>query len=207
MPVQDLDDAAFDPHNALGISGLAWKLAFLPARPESARLLGNLVETALRKVPGIGPRSPMVANAAVYALSRMDGDAVPAQLARLAARVTYKGTLKVLNTALDARATALGLTRDEVEELAVPTYGLTEVGRRTEVLGEATAELTITGTRTAIMWRNAKGREVKAPPASVRRDHAEALAELKASVNALPLLAWRPNRERFGRGRYHEAPV
>ncbi|WP_433346198.1 DUF4132 domain-containing protein [Microtetraspora malaysiensis] len=182
VPVQDLDDAAFDPHNALGIRGLAWMLAFLPARPESARLLGNLVETALRKVPGIGPRSPMVANAAVYALSRMDGDAAPAQLARLAARVTYKGTLKVLNTALDARATALGLTRDEVEELAVPTYGLTEVGRRTEVLGEATAELTITGTRTAIMWRNAKGREVKAPPASVRRDHAEALAELKASV-------------------------
>ncbi|WP_432930567.1 DUF4132 domain-containing protein [Microbispora sp. CA-135349] len=182
MPVVYLDDAAFDPHNALGVRGMTWMLAFLPSRPESARLLGNLVETALRKVPGIGPRNPMVANAAVYALSRMEAEAALAQLARLSARVTYKGTLKVLGTALDARAAALGLSRDEVEELAVPTYELTEVGRGSRVIGDATAELRVTGTRTSIVWKNAAGREVKAPPVSVRRDHAAALAELKTSA-------------------------
>ncbi|MEV4459404.1 DUF4132 domain-containing protein [Microbispora sp. NPDC049633] len=182
MPVVYLDDQAFDPHNALGVRGLAWMLAFLPARPESARLMGNLVETALRKVPGIGPRNPMVANAAVHALARMEGEAALAQLARLSARVTYKGTLKVLGTALDTRAAALGLSRDEVEELAVPAYGLTEVGRSSRVIGDATAELRVTGTRTSIVWKNAAGREVMSPPASVRRDHAAALAELKASA-------------------------
>lgn len=185
MPVRYLDDAAFDPHNALGIRGLVWLLTFLPARPEPARLLGDLVETALRKVPGIGPRNPMVANAAVYALSRTDGEAALAQLARLAARVTYKGTLKVLETALDTRAAALRLSRDEVEELAVPAYGLTEVGYGRKVIGDVTAELRVTGSRASVVWRNAAGRTVKSAPASVRRDHAEALAELKTSVKDL----------------------
>ncbi|MFG1828143.1 tyrosine-type recombinase/integrase [Microbispora bryophytorum] len=32
------------------------------------------------------------------------------------------------------------------------------------------------------------------------------LRELMSRMGELPLLAWRPNRERFGRGRYHEAP-
>ena len=163
---------AFDPYNANAVRGLVWLLAFLPPHPDTARVLGGLVETALRKVAGIGPRNPKVANAAVYALSRMDGEAALAQLARLATRVTYKGTLKELNAALEARAAALNLSRDEVEELAVPTYGLTEVGRRIDAFGAATAELTVNNRRTVLTWRNAAGRTVKAPPAAVRRDHA-----------------------------------
>ncbi|MFD1535661.1 DUF4132 domain-containing protein [Nonomuraea guangzhouensis] len=178
VPIRGERETVLDPHNVLAVRGLVWTLTLLPASPESARVLGDLVETALRKVPGVGPRNPLVANAAVHALSRMEGDRALAQLARLASRVTYKGTLKLLDTALDTRAAALGLTRDEVEELAVPSYGLTEVGRRTVSLGDVTAELTVTG----ITWRNAAGRAVKSPPASVRREHAEELAELKASV-------------------------
>ncbi|WP_218136132.1 DUF4132 domain-containing protein [Nonomuraea jiangxiensis] len=182
MSVRHLDDEAFDPYNALGVRGLIWMLAFLPPGADSPRVLGHLVETALKKVQGLGPRSPMLANAAVHALARMEGEAAPAQLARLSARVTYKGTAKVLGSVLDARAAALGLTREEVEELAVPTYGLTEVGRRTATFGEVTAELTVTGTRTGITWRTAAGRTVKSPPASVRQDHPEGPAELKSAA-------------------------
>lgn len=173
---------AFDPHNATVLRGLIWLLALLPAHPESARALGGLVETALRKVAGIGPRNPKVANAAVYGLSRMDGQDALAQLARLAARVTYKGTLNVLNAALEQRASALGLSRDEVEELAVPAFGLTGVGSRVDRFGEVAAGLTVSASTAAITWHNAAGKVVKLPPASVRRDHGEALAELKATV-------------------------
>jgi len=64
----------------------------------------------VRKVPGLGPRNPKVANSAVWALSRLDGEEAVAQLARLAARVTFKGTLKEVGAALDTRA-AQKLTR------------------------------------------------------------------------------------------------
>ena len=91
------------------------------------------------KVAGLGPRNPKVANAGVNALSRVDSEAALAELARLATRVTYKSTSKLLDGALEARATALGLSREEIEELAVPAYGLTEVGRALHRFGDATA--------------------------------------------------------------------
>ncbi|GHF37624.1 hypothetical protein GCM10018790_14110 [Kitasatospora xanthocidica] len=174
--------SAYDPYNANALRGLTWVLALLPAHPDTARALGALVETSLRKIPGLGPRNPKVANAATTALSRIDGEAALAELARLATRVTYKGTLKLLDTALQTRAEALGLSREEIEELAVPAYGLTGVGRAEPRLGEATAVLEVRGTRVLLGWRNAAGKEVKSVPAAVKRDHAEELKELKTAV-------------------------
>ncbi|MFE1455458.1 DUF4132 domain-containing protein [Streptomyces sp. NPDC058735] len=173
---------AYDPYNATALRGLAWLLSLLPPDPGTARALGALVETSLKKAAGLGPRNPKVANAGVVALARIDGEAALAELARLATRVTYKATAKILDTALEARATALGLSRDEIEELAVPAYGLTEVGRATHRLGEVTALLEIRGTRAVLDWRNAAGKPVKSVPAAVKRDHADELKDLKAAV-------------------------
>ncbi|MEE6260112.1 DUF4132 domain-containing protein [Plantactinospora sonchi] len=173
---------AFDQFNATVLRGLVWLVSFLPEQPETPRVLGALVETSLRKATGLGPRSPKVANACVYALSRVPSEEALAQLARLAARVTFKGTLKELNAALDARAAALHLTRDEVEELAVPAYGLTEVGRRVEHFGEASATLDATSGTVTVTWRNSAGKTVKSVPASVRSAYSEQLAEFKAAV-------------------------
>ncbi|WP_254400661.1 DUF4132 domain-containing protein [Streptomyces sp. AC555_RSS877] len=172
----------FDPYNANVLRGLTWLLSFLPADAGTARTLGALVETALRKVPGVGPVNPKVANAGVLALARLDGEAALAELARLATRVTYKGTLKPLNTALDARAEAMGLSREEIEELAVPAYGLTDVGRAEHRFGDATAVLEVRGSKALLTWRNAAGKPVKTVPAPIRRDHADELKELKAAV-------------------------
>ncbi|MFD7027484.1 DUF4132 domain-containing protein [Streptomyces sp. NPDC059917] len=172
----------FDSYNANALRGLAWILALLPAHPDTARALGALVETALKKVPGLGPVNPKVANAGVTALARIDGGAALAELARLATRTTYKGTLKLLGTALDQRAEALGLSREEIEELAVPAYGLTEVGRGAAEFGGCTALLEVQGAKVVLRWRSATGAEVKSVPAAVRRDHPEELKELKAAV-------------------------
>ncbi|CAG6390836.1 DUF4132 domain-containing protein [Actinacidiphila cocklensis] len=175
-------DSAYDPYNANALRGLAWVLSLLPEHPDSARALGALVETSLKKVAGLGPRAPKVANAGVTALSRMDGESALAELARLATRMTYKGTLKLLDAALDARAQALGLSREEIEELAVPAYGLSEVGRAGHRLGEVTAVLEVQGGKAVLAWRNAAGKAVRTVPAAVRRDHPEELRELKAAV-------------------------
>ncbi|WP_435282298.1 DUF4132 domain-containing protein [Streptomyces koelreuteriae] len=173
---------AYDPYNATALRGLAWLLSLLPPHPDTARALGALVETSLKKAAGLGPRNPKVANAGVVALARIDSEAALAELARLATRVTYKNTAKLLDTALEARAGALGLSREEIEELAVPAYGLTEVGRAEHRFGEVTALLEVQGTRAVLGWRNAAGKPVKSVPAAVKRDHAEELKELKAGL-------------------------
>jgi hypothetical protein len=106
----------FDSYNVAGMRGLAWMLGLAAA--ESARTLAALAQASLLRLPGLGPRAPRVANAAVYALSRMPGTAALAQLGRLATRVTYRGTLAQLDQALEARAAEQGVSREVIEELA-----------------------------------------------------------------------------------------
>ncbi|MEV8092442.1 DUF4132 domain-containing protein [Streptomyces nigra] len=175
-------NAVFDPYNAQALRGLAWLLSLPPAHPDTVRALGALAETALRKVPGVGPVNPKVANAAVVALARIDSEAALGELARLTSRVTYKGTLKILDAELDTRARALGLTREEVEEMAVPAYGLTGVGHAEHRFGEVTARIEVRGTKAVLSWTGAGGKAVKTVPAAVRREHPDELKELKAAV-------------------------
>ncbi|WBB94331.1 DUF4132 domain-containing protein [Verrucosispora sp. WMMC514] len=166
--------------NADLLRGLLWLVERTGPAPEQVRRIGGLVEAMLRRLPGVGPACPKVANAAVGVLGRLDGEPALAQLARLSARVTFKGTRKEIDKALDARAAALGIGRDEIEELAVPDYGLTGVGRHDVPLGGCRAELSIVSTGAALTWFTEAGRQVKSPPASVRRDHAAELANLKS---------------------------
>lgn len=185
----------YDPHNATALRGLAWLASLLPPREDTARQLGELVTTSLRKVPGVGPRSPKVANAGVFALSRLPGEAALAELARLSVTVTYKVTARRIDAALRRRAEDLGLSREEVEELAVPSYGLTEAGHGERTLGECTAVLEVTGGGVTLSWRNEKGRAVKSPPAAVRAAHPEEVKALKATVkDAERMLAARRDR-------------
>ena len=51
-------DLELDPFNTLALRGLAGLPALAPAHPESTAVLGRLVQQALVRLPGIGPRSP-----------------------------------------------------------------------------------------------------------------------------------------------------
>jgi len=168
-----------DAGNADVLRGLLWLVELTGPTADQVRQVGVLVEVMLRRLPGIGPAGPKVANAAVGVLGRLDGDAALAQLARLSARLTYKGTRNEVDKALDARAAALGIGRDEIEELAVPDYGLTDVGRHEVTVGGCRVELLAGVGATAVTWHNDAGRVVKSPPAAVRRDHPQVVAEVK----------------------------
>ncbi|MFE0424403.1 DUF4132 domain-containing protein [Streptomyces sp. NPDC058953] len=171
---------AVDPYNSDALRGLAWLLSLLPAHPDIPRALGALVDVTLKKVPGGGPGCPKAANAAVVALARTEGEDALAELAGLAARTTYKTTAKMIGTALDRLAEALGVGRDEIEEMAVPGYGLTAVGEGEYAVGDATVRLEIHGTRSAQLWHDAAGKRLRGVPAAVRRDHAGAVKEFRA---------------------------
>jgi hypothetical protein len=172
----------FDSYNVAGIRGLAWMLGFSATDAGSARTLAALVRSALLRLPGLGPRAPRVANAAVYALSQMPGTAALAQLGRLAAEVTYQGTLTQLDQALQARAAEQGVSREVIEELAVPGFGLTEVGRRVERFGDASAEVVIRGHAVRLTWRTEAGKVAKSASARVRSEFADEVKELKSVV-------------------------
>ena len=168
--------------NAICLRGLLWCVPMLPDPNELARDVTAVALSAYKKVPGVGPRAVKVGNAAVYALSELASSEAVGQLAMLKVRVKFGTAQKEIEKAFDASATALGLPRDQIEELGVPSYGLEEVGRRIEELGGYRAELLVTGSDAEINWSDANGKQLKAVPAKVKSDHKDDLKELQQSL-------------------------
>lgn len=187
-PIQSWNQWLPDPNpllndrNADILKGFVWICA-RTADGELARALANLAVSAYRKAPGVGPRCVRLGNACVWALGQMPGEDAVAQLALLKIKIKFGTAQKEVEKALNAAAARMGLPAAEIEEMAVPAYGLETVGIRREQLGEFTAELIVTGTNAVeLRWLKADGQPQKSVPKAVKDHHAEDLKELNQTV-------------------------
>ncbi len=173
---------AWQYSNADIVKGLVW-LSAGRADHELARALCRLAQSAFRKLPGSGPQCARVGNACLWALGQMPSLDGLDQLVILKARLKLPSAQKAIAKALATAAQRLRLEADELEELAVPSYDLTTVGRRRVPLGEFTAELRVTGVSSvALDWRGPDGKARAAAPAAVKREHADELKALNQSI-------------------------
>jgi len=176
--------------NATCLRGLVWLTPTLPrdsgsgTATELTRAVAAVAISAYRKVPGIGPRAIKVGNAAVYALSEMGSPEAVGHLAMLKVRVKFGTAQKEIEKAFNAAAEALSLPRDQIEEMAVPSYGLDSVGVRREAFGdgEYVAELRVNGRDVDLHWSRADGKPQKSVPAKVKSEHKEELKELQGAA-------------------------
>jgi len=167
--------------NALCLRGFLWIVPLLDPQVDLIRLVGAVAISAYRKVPGVGPRAVKVGNGAIYTLSEIPGMDSVGQLAMLQAKVKFGTAQKMIEKAFMIAAEREGMTRDEIDELAVPEYGLTEVGKRIEVLGDFTAELVTDGLNTELRWIKSDGKSQKSVPKAVKDGYSDELKELKAA--------------------------
>lgn len=184
--------------NANLIRGLAWCCSYV----DDENLAAALADAALAsftKIPDIGARCTKGGNGCIYALGAMPGMHGAAQLVRLQQRVTYSQALRLIEAALGSAATRIGLGRDDLEDLAVPTFDLVD-GRTRHILGAFTAELAAGAEgRVALAWFGVDGQPRKSEPAEVKREHGATLKELKRRAADLEgmLGAQRLRIERF----------
>ncbi|MGI8857518.1 MAG: DUF4132 domain-containing protein [Thermomicrobiales bacterium] len=171
--------------NSLILRGLAWACGSIED-VELSRALGKLAETMFRKIPGRGPRSRKAANACLYALSVMPGTEPIFQLSRLGLRVKGTQPQGDIGKAVETASRRIGLTREEIEEISVPTYCLDNNGRFQQTIGGYTAEIGIIGTTsTEIRWLTQEGKAQKSLPASVKKDHTNELKALRTTHNEI----------------------
>ncbi len=176
------DDDLIEAHHVEILRGLCWCTSFEADR-DLARALTALAQSAYRKVPGKGPRLISLGHAAVAALGAMPGMDAVGQLALLKVKIKFIPAQKEVEKALTAAAEREGLPRDEVDELAVPGYGMQDVGHRREILGDYIAELRAEGQDAELRWfRAADAKPLKSLPAAVKKEHPEDVKELQASV-------------------------
>ncbi len=174
------------PANASNVlRGMVWFVADLPG-PEASRALGELALRCYRKIRGIGARSRKVGNACLQALAaRADLESV-SELARIRQKVRYVEVQRLAGAAMLQAAEHAGLTVEDLEELAIPTFELNAEGHRSEAFDELTAEIAISsGGRARLSWRNARGKALKSVPTIIRRDHKDDLKRLRKSTKEI----------------------
>jgi len=176
---------ALDDRNCIVLKGLCWIVSGAPKDPP-VQALESLARSAYRKIPGVGPRSAKVGNAAICALGRIATEPAIAALLSLRARLKQVSVRRMIDRALDSAARARGIRRADVEELGVPTFGMQRVGRLERPIGEHVAMLRFDGGSAAeIRWRSASGRTTRTPPKQVREQHPEALRALRDAARDL----------------------
>lgn len=143
--------ALFNDQNLDMLRGLVFCTLVLD-RPSIATLLGNLAERSYRKVPGVGPMAPKIGNACVLVLGELGTPEATGQLGRLRARVKSPSGAKAIEKTFAAAAERAGLTTEDLEELFVPTLGMTEVG----VLRREDFEITFSGAHDITAPKQAK---------------------------------------------------
>jgi hypothetical protein len=168
--------------NAQVLKGLVWICGHFEDS-ETVHAVSNLAQTCFKKVPSFGPLSAKAGNACLCILSQLPGFEPVAQLSRLRLKVKYAVALRLIDRALQEAAEKLGMTTEELEEIAVPTYGFDESGTLREEFGGVTAELKIVGTDTTeLRWIKQDGKEQKSVPAQVKEGFAGDWKELKRTI-------------------------
>jgi hypothetical protein len=159
---------------------------------EVVAALQNTAQAGLVKLStgsnGLNYRSLTAANAAILALGEIATPEAVQALGRIKLKVRDERLVRQITAAMEAAAASADMSVADLQEIAVPTFGLTEVGKKVVPLGEFSAVLRVQSTTdAAISFLRADGKVVKSVPAAVKADPAagEALKELKANVKAI----------------------
>jgi hypothetical protein len=165
------------------LRGLVWSVSLLPEDPRLAVAIGDLAERCLKKVPNYGAYSAKVGNACIWTLGAMTGMEPVAQLGRLRQRVKYPVSLRLVDKAMAGAAQRASISPEDLEELAVPAYGLTEPGLGRVTLGDYTGTIRVGGIDDVeLRWTGASGRQQKTVPQEVQHAQPEELRQLKRGL-------------------------
>jgi hypothetical protein len=180
------------------LKGLAWCCG-LVEDPTVVRALGAAAEACFRKVPNIGARSVKAGNACLWAIGAQPGITRVVELQRLEQRVKYATARFQIGETLRAAAAANGLTPEDLADIAVPDFGMVE-GVLAEPVGAVTAEIALDARgELQLRWRRADGRVQASVPTEVKREHPDAVKQLRRTVKDIEtaMIAQRMRIERL----------
>ena len=182
---REVDPTLLSPKHSDLLKGLVWALA-PQADAAAVQAIGDAAERCFKKVPGVGPRAPKIGNACLQALAVARAPNAVAQLSRLKVRVKHNSSRTQVARALTQVAGRTGVSEDALEDMSVPTCGLTSVGRLERTIGDATALVELESSRDfELTWRMPSGKLQKSIPAAVKTEHPDELKQLKANLKEL----------------------
>ncbi|MFT4929250.1 MAG: ankyrin repeat protein, partial [Phenylobacterium sp.] len=171
-------------NNARLLKGLLWTCS----RYDDSAMCQTLRQFAVdfyKKVYGIGMRSAKLANAALLALAKMPADAGLKEIIVLRAATKYNPALVHINRIFDKIASDRDISSDELADLSVPDYGLTQLGGYRKKIGAFTALIKLAEVgKCEFTWATAE-KSQKSVPATISKAYPDQVKTLKAMVKEL----------------------
>jgi hypothetical protein len=165
--------------------GVVW-CAALSRRPGMASMIADFAIACLRKIPMLGAVSQKVGFACVQGLGATETNEAVSQLARLRAKVKYTVALRLIEKCLHEAAERGGLTVDELEDLAAPSYPLDDEGKTEVAIGDCSAVVRLSEDgEVGVMWRNADSKPVKSVPSHIKKAFPKEVKALAALAKEL----------------------
>lgn len=122
-PMPDLGPIQMPDAEAEYQKGFVWAVA-VTNHPPAAGWLADHAVACYKKIPMIGAVSQKVGNACVGALAAIPHAEAVAQLSRLGQRIKYDVAQRLIEKALVQAADAQGVSREDLETMNVPRFGL-----------------------------------------------------------------------------------
>ncbi len=171
-------------HNRLILTGLIWIYSLLGDEIE-LESIADLTVKCYHKIPGIGPVCLKAGNAGLWLLGEIGTFQAIDCMEKLRQKIKNQSIQKQLEKYLDLASKKMGLSREDLEELSIPTYNLDREGTYRQTLGTATATIKILGTQQIeLAWTN-NGKPQKSVPADVKANFGGELKSLKRTVDEI----------------------
>jgi Domain of unknown function (DUF4132) len=182
--VERSPEAPIADRNRSILTGLIWFYSLLGDEIE-LKMIADLTVKCYHKIPGIGPVCHKAGNAGLWLLGEIGTFQAIDCMEKLRQKVKNQAIQKQIEKYLNLAAQKTGLSREDLEELSIPTYNLDRDGTFQQALGTATATIKILGTqKVELSWTN-NGKLQKSVPADVKANFAGELKTLKRTVDEI----------------------
>jgi Domain of unknown function (DUF4132) len=177
-------EAPIVDRNRLILTGLIWIYSLLGDEIE-LETIADLTVKCYHKIPNVGPVCLKAGNAGLWLLGEIGTFQAIDCMEKLRQKVKNQAIQKQIEKYLNLAAQKTGLSREDLEELSIPTYNLDRDGTFQQMLGTATATIKILSTqKVELSWTN-NGKLQKSIPADVKANYTGELKTLKRTVDEI----------------------
>jgi hypothetical protein len=182
--VERSPEAPIADRNRLILTGLIWFYSLMGDEIE-LETISDLTVKCYNKIPHVGPVCHKAGNAGLWLLGEIGTFQAIDCMEKLRQKVKNQAIQKQIEKYLNLAAQKTGLSREDLEELSIPTYNLDLDGTFQQTLGIATATIKILGTqKVELSWTN-NSKPQKSVPANVKANFAGELKILKRTVDEI----------------------
>ncbi len=134
---------------------------------------------SFKKIPGYGPLSLKLGNAALYVLSVIPVEYAMARLTKLRGKIRRPGVVDRIESIIQDAAEKAGKMQDEMEEMLVPDFGLDVRQFYREKVGDCVARLEVAKiNQVSLTWDRVNGKQLRTLPKGFKEKYELKIKEL-----------------------------